>query len=62
MIRMNQDALQMVKKADILTRPTLAYLSHPPTLRLLRNRSPETRLSTGEIVSSEETGARFSVR
>jgi hypothetical protein len=28
-----------------LTHPTQASLFHPPTLRLLRNRIPETRLS-----------------
>jgi hypothetical protein len=38
---------------DRLTHPTPVSLSHPPTLRLLRNRSPETRLSTDEAAASE---------
>jgi hypothetical protein len=43
-----------------LTRPTRASLFHPPTLRLLRNRIPETRLSAEAAGEKEPEGYLFS--
>jgi hypothetical protein len=42
----------VLKKANILTRPAPADAFYPPTLQLLRNRYPATRLSTSAAAVS----------